>query len=306
MNYPLHDQNEDEFENLVTLICKKILGEGVIPFAKGRDGGKDGRFTGTANCFPSVRDPWKGNIIIQAKHTGKLQASCSDSEFTKIVEEEIQKILNLKKNNEIDYYLLFTNRKLTGGADSKLINKIKNKTGIESNIIAEEKIQQYLAQYPDVVKEAGLNKLLLPLVIDGSDIHEVVLAIKDTLKSNTSFIPTANFTKIDLIEKNKLNNLSDDYFSDSLQNNFADFPKIDAFLSDPINENVKDYYEDAINDLNAKISTYRAKYNGFEEIFETIYDMVVNQNRESLNKNKRLVRILLHYMYSKCDIGKKE
>ena len=305
VKYPLHYQNEDDFENLVTLICKKILGEGVIPFAKGRDSGKDGRFTGTANCFPSENDPWKGKIIVQAKHTEKIQASCSDSDFNKTVGEEIEKIKDLKSKDEIDYYLLFTNRKLTGGADSKIVKRIKEETGIENNLIAEEKIQQYLVQFPDVVKMAGLNKLLMPLEFDDSDIRDVVLAIKDTLKAEDISNPIIDFSKIELTRKNELNNLSEDYFSNVIQSEFADFSRIERFLSDPINEEVKEGYEDAISDLNAKITIHRDKYNGFEEIIDDIYDKVISQNADTLKGNKRLVRTLLHYMYCKCDIGKK-
>lgn len=305
MRYPLHYQNEDDFENLVTLICKKILGEGVIPFAKGRDGGKDGRFTGTANSFPSESVPWSGKIIIQAKHTTKIQASCSDSDFNTIIGEEIKKIKDLKSKGEIDYYLLFTNRKLTGGADSKIVERIKKETGIENNIIAEEKIQHYLIQFSDVVKMAGLNKLLMPLEFDETDIREVVLAIKKALKSKDTSSPIADFSKPELSKKNQLNNLSDDYFSGLIQPEFADFSRIDVFLSDPINEEVKEWYEDAISDLNAKITIHRGKYDGFEEIIDDVYDKVISQSGSSLKGNKRLVRTLLHYMYCKCDIGKK-
>lgn len=304
IKYPLNYQNEDDFENLVTLICKKILGEGVIPFTKGRDGGKDGRFTGTANCFPSENDPWKGNIIIQAKHTEKIQASCSDSDFNKIIGDEIDKIKNLKSKGEIDYYLLFTNRKLTGGADSIIVKRIKDETGIENNLIAEEKIQQYLIQFPDVVKMAGLNKLLMPLEFDDSDIRDVVLAIKDALKAK-DVRPIIDFSKPELTKKNELNNLSEDYFSNVIQSEFADFSRIESFLSDPINEEVKEGYEDAISDLNAKITIHRDKYGGFEEIIDDVYDKVIGQSGDSLKGNKRLVRTLLHYMYCKCDIGKK-
>ena len=304
IKYPLHYQNEDDFENLVTLICKKILGEGVIPFAKGRDGGKDGRFTGTANCFPSENDPWQGNIIIQAKHTEKIQASCSDSDFNKIIGDEIDKIKNLKSKGEIDYYLLFTNRKLTGGADSIIVKRIKDETGVENNLIAEEKIQQYLIQFPDVVKMAGLNKLLMPLEFDDSDIRDVVLAIKDALKAK-DVRPIIDFSKPELTKKNELNNLSEDYFSNVIQSEFADFSRIESFLSDPINEEVKEGYEDAISDLYAKITIHRDKYGGFEEIIDDVYDKVIGQSGDSLKGNKRLVRTLLHYMYCKCDIGKK-
>lgn len=306
IKYPLHYQNEDDFENLVTLICKKILGEGVIPFAKGRDGGKDGRFTGTANCFPSENDPWKGNIIIQAKHTEKIQASCSDSDFSTKVEDEIKKIKNLKSKGEIDYYLLFTNRKLTGGADSLIVKRIKDETGIENNLIAEEKIQQYLIQFPDVVKMAGLNKLLMPLEFDDSDIRDVVLAIKESLNADDLSDSIADFFKIELPEKNKLNGLSEEYFENEMEKDFSDFLKIQSFLSEPINSEIRNWYYDAVSELSRKITMYRDRFGNFENVIGYINDYVLQQNQTSLKGNKRLVIKLLHYMYCNCDIGKKK
>ena len=65
--YPLHDLNDEEFENLTILICRKVLGEAVVPFASGTDGGRDGRFHGKANSFPSDKGPWDGKIVIEAR-----------------------------------------------------------------------------------------------------------------------------------------------------------------------------------------------------------------------------------------------
>lgn len=305
MKYPLYYQNEDDFENLVTLICKKILGEGVIPFAKGRDGGKDGRFTGTANSFPSESSPWSGKIIIQAKHTAKIQASCSDSDFETIIKKEIKKINELKNNKEIDFYLLFTNRKLTGGADSKISKQISEETGIENYLIAEEKIQGYLMEFPDVVKMAKLQYLLMPLEFDETDIRDVVIEIKQALKSDDISPRKVDFSKIELTEKNRLNDLSEAYFNDVIKSEFTNFQKIDNFLSDSINEKVKECYEDAVSELNAKITIHRNEYGEFERIIDDIYDKIICRSGDSLKGNKRLVRTLLHYMYCNCDIGKK-
>lgn len=77
----VENMNEDDFEEMVNTICQQILGTGVVSFTKGRDGGKDGRFTGTADNYPSNKEPWKGKMIIQAKHTTNPLASCSSGEF---------------------------------------------------------------------------------------------------------------------------------------------------------------------------------------------------------------------------------
>jgi hypothetical protein len=76
MKYPLYDLNNEEFESLVVSICEEVLGIATINFTKGKDGGRDAKFTGTANSFPSTNNPWNGKFIIQAKHTEKQNASC--------------------------------------------------------------------------------------------------------------------------------------------------------------------------------------------------------------------------------------
>ena len=53
MDYRLELLSEDKFENLINKVCQEILGAGVIAFSKGKDGGRDGKFTGTATKFPS-------------------------------------------------------------------------------------------------------------------------------------------------------------------------------------------------------------------------------------------------------------
>ncbi len=45
IKYPLHYLDDKEFENLVALICEKILGTGTIVFSDGKDGGRDALFT---------------------------------------------------------------------------------------------------------------------------------------------------------------------------------------------------------------------------------------------------------------------
>ena len=131
--------NCDDFESLTVLLCNHILGSATIPFAKGKDGGRDGKFIGRANMIPSQTSPWDGKIIIQAKHTTTINASCSDSTFNRILNDEvIPAVKKLKTANDIDYYLLFTNRKLTGIKDSEIEKKIKEATSVPTILIAEE------------------------------------------------------------------------------------------------------------------------------------------------------------------------
>jgi hypothetical protein len=65
-DHRLHEINNGEFERLVVRICIHWLGEGVQPFTEGRDGGRDGKFHGTAARFPSPNDPLSGHFVLQA------------------------------------------------------------------------------------------------------------------------------------------------------------------------------------------------------------------------------------------------
>lgn len=306
MNYPLYDMNCDDFESLAILICNHLLGEATIPFAKGKDGGKDGKFIGRANKLPSESSPWEGKFIIQAKHTTKINASCSDSSFDTLLKNEvIPAIQKLQKSNDIDFYLLFTNRKLTGIKDSTIEKRILTETGIRSILFAEEKIQMLLKEYPDVVRQARLNNLLLPIDFDETDLRDVIIFLRDKIATTNKISPEVG--KYPGIEhKNELNNLSKYYFDSVILQSMADFDKIRQFLTSNINKDIADIYRDAASELNAKIALRRDQYYEFEQVLEAIHDKFVGNNSSLIKGKKRLVRILLHYMYCNCDIGIKE
>jgi len=81
MKYAYEDLSPEQFEKLVVLLCKRLLGISVQGFAKGPDAGKDAKFVGTAEIFPSKSAPWGGTTIIQAKHTNGYNKHFSESDF---------------------------------------------------------------------------------------------------------------------------------------------------------------------------------------------------------------------------------
>jgi hypothetical protein len=306
--YPLYDLDDKEFENLTTLLCRKILGEGVIPFAQGTDGGRDAKFNGKANLFPSESKPWEGKIVIQAKHTNKINASCSDSDFQRRLKKEVlPAIERLKEIVKIEYYLLFTNSKLTGKQDEKIEDLIDANTGIPNLIIADEKIQMWLQSYPDIVKEAKLQDLLRPLQFDESDLKSVIEVFHKYLPSSDSLDKNVvDFSYVDMVKKNELNKLSKDYFDNVMQRHYSHFESIDSFLKDPINKPLKEQFDDLVDELNAKITIYQNDYFAFERLLDELYDYVISNNKEFFGSGKKkLVRVFINYMYCNCFIGKK-
>lgn len=298
-NYILHELDEKKFEDLVVHICIDWLGEGVNCFAAGRDGGRDARFIGTASKYPSPVNPWSGKFIIQAKHTSSPIGKVSDSTFYNYIKGEYAKISRLLKNAEIDNYLLFTNNSLPAGQNCKIIEDIRN-LGINNNdIIGRERIHKHLDNHPNLVKILKLNLYNSPFDINQQDMIDIVNALHSSVKNST----TENFDYIDKKKKNKINNLSEEYFEYIKENSLPLFGKIEKFFKNPRNEEYADYYLDITNELKAKIINHQEQFERFDDVFEFLYDSYINSD-ETLRRKKRYVSILLHYMYYTCDIGK--
>jgi hypothetical protein len=306
IKYPLHNLVDKEFETLVALICEEILGIGTIVFSDGKDGGRDAKFTGTANRFPSEANPWNGKFIIQAKHTTTPEASCSDSRFNTILKDELPRLRKLREEGKVDCYLLFTNRKLSGVQDPKIEDSIDEEVGVVNTILGEETIQLWLQNYPKIARTLGLNKLLMPLQFYEKDLQEIIIGFSET-KITKEELRTiqSDLTRIPIEEKNRLNNLRKIYFDNVLKESFSDFERIESFIGDPKNSEYKSKYDNTISDLQEEIIIHWDEYDFFEDILNYLYKLILDESNKNLIKNRKLVRVFLHYMYFNCDIGKK-
>lgn len=311
MDYRLELLSEDNFERLVNRICQKVLGTGVIVFSKGKDGGRDGKFTGTSQNFPSATVPWTGKFIIQAKHTDNPIASCSDKDFKTIVNNEIEKAKKLKQKNEIDCYLLFTNRKYSGVKGEQLLSKIKKDTGLENvEIIGKESLNDmYIKPNRDIIKEFQLDLMHIPFDFSENEIKNIITGFHKNLPQLTTSIESqvekikSDYERIGLEDKNKKNSLSKEYYENEvLASSLQDFEKITSFLSNPINDDLKEQFYDIAAELRNLILLKRDNFLAFEEIFIFIYKKICDG---SDIRGKRHIFTLLHYMYCECLIGLK-
>jgi hypothetical protein len=303
--YRLYELHDEEFEKLVVQICIQVLGTGTFSFAPGKDGGRDGRFMGTAESYPSRTSPHTGKFVIQAKHTGNAAASCSDRDFTHIVNKEIPRITTLVKDGELDHYLLFTNRRLTGTKDEKvrkLLAQIPNlKTG---NLFGSDTITSYLVAHRNIWRDLGFDRDAAPFRINPADLVAIIHGFHGVMMGQQSeFKSATNFTHVKKQKKNKINKLSPEYYEYIQQESLPHFDRIKRFLEDSRNETLRQMYHDAADDLKGKIITYRERFGSFDEIFTYLYDEIV-ETSSMVAGQKRLTKIFLHYMYFDCDIGR--
>jgi hypothetical protein len=310
--FSIHLLHDTEFENLVTLICRQLLGAGVTSFSPGPDGGKDAKFEGTASAFPSTSSPASGKFIIQAKHTSNPVASCSDYEFkTKIVErEEIPKIKRQFDEGRLTHYILFTNRRKTGGAEDRIPDHIKIKTGVQHVWLRGLKdIEDDLLHYPGIIKLSGLNKFSSPIHFMPDDMRDVIVAFH----SHRSDLASAFDSQYDfhdypgLSRKNEINGLTEAYFKEYIiPDSEPRFPEIRRFLENPRNWQLAEQYHAVANELKGQIITHREQFSTFDDALEHVYQLMHERSPELQSAARRiLTKVFIHYMYVNCDIGVK-
>ncbi|RSK71168.1 hypothetical protein DF122_04945 [Burkholderia pseudomallei] len=311
MKYAYEDLSEGQFEQLVVLLCQRLLGMGTQGFAKGVDGGRDAKFVGTAQFLPSERAPWVGTVIVQAKHTNGYNRSFSESDFfspmsnNTTMGEEVPRIAKLRTTKQLDHYLLFANRKLTGNTESEIRTHIANTCGIsESSVMlcGLEQLETWLKAFPDVPAKAKLDPLDSPLIVSPDDLSEVVQAFARHLAGVAATVDAPPTPRVPYETKNVINNMSAEYAKGLRRLYLKDTAQVKDFLAAPENDGLLRMYESVVEEFQLKIIAKRADYHTFDNVMNYLIDLLFARD-PLLRANKRLTRIMLFYMYWNCDIG---
>lgn len=314
MRYRYENLSPDQFEDLVVLLGQQLLGTGVQGFATGPDGGRDARFHGTADLYPSRNGPWTGQVILQAKHCNGFNKSFSDPDFSgpqasSVLSKEMPRIVALRKDGELDRYMLFSNRSLTANADQKIRARISDEAEIDIASIAifgVRNIDSYLKTFSHIERAANLDPMQAPLMFSSEDLAEVVEALTalEDLALDDFRIPPP-IRRISYEEKNRLNDLSAEYAKAWRRSNLKHVEKIEGFLANPANLRLKELYESATEDLRLKIISHRSDHASFDRLVNYINDYLF-QREPILARNRRLTSAVIFFMYWACDIGREE
>jgi hypothetical protein len=294
-------------------LCQCLLGISVQGFAKGPDGGRDAKFVGTAELHPSKAAPWVGTIIIQAKHTVGYNRNFSESDFfsttgiNTVLGKEIPRIKKLRKNNQLDHYMLFANRRLAGNAESEIRAHIATECNIpEASIYlcGLEQLETWLKTFPEVPKRASLDPVDSPLIVSPDDLAEVVQALARQMDGVSAALDDPPTLRVTYEHKNALNNMSVEYAKAQRKKYLKETAQIRTFLAAPENLELLRLYESVVDEFQLKIIAKRKDYQTFDLVMEYLVDLLFNRDpilRQ--HAHKRLTRAVLFYMYWNCDIG---
>ncbi|MCP4545410.1 MAG: hypothetical protein GY835_02950 [bacterium] len=209
----------------------------------------------------------------------------------------------LVEAGEVDDYLLFTNRRLGGEAESKIIRELREETDIPNlAILGLEKIIEFLVAHPKIVRHCGIDLFRAPLRFHAEDIKRVILAFHHQKTTNRLANVLKKFTYREMEEKNEINQLQKEYFDVIKSGSEAYFKQISTFLGDPINAALAEIYGDFATEINHKIELRRNDFAHFAEVFEFLYDEVTAA--EPKLRPRELIWVFLHFMYFNCDLGR--
>lgn len=314
MKYAYEDLGDARFEELVVALCRRLLGMAAQGFAKGPDGGRDAKFVGTAELLPSRQSPWTGTVIVQAKHTYGYNRSFSETDFfnskstNNIVGKEVPRIKNLRAAKQLDHYMLFANRKLTGGAESSIRAYIAKECGIpESSIMlcGIEQLEGWLKDFPAVASQVNLDPIDSPLIVSPDQLSEVVQALARHLKSAASEVDTPPTDRTKYETKNVLNKMTPEYAKELRRRYLKDTAQVKSFLAAPENEDLLGLYESVVEEFQLSIIAKRKDYQTFDEVMNHLARLLLERD-PLLRANNTLTRVMLFYMYWNCDIGEGE
>jgi C-terminal domain 12 of the ABC-three component (ABC-3C) systems len=310
MKYVYEDLGPDQFEDLVVAVCQFLLGAAVQGFATGPDGGRDAKFVGTAELHPSKTEPWKGTTIIQAKHTNGYNKTFSDADFfsekteSTVLGEEFPRVKKLRAAGQLDHYMLFSNRRLSGNAESKLRKHVAAVVGIPElsvYLCGVEQLELWLKRFPEAARIADVDPVDSPLIVSPDDLAEVV----EHLASQLSTIPDPTSTPVARVpyeRKNELNNMSKAFALSLRRLYLKESQQIKAFLAAPENSELLARYEEAAEEFQLQVLAKRKDHQRFDEIFVYLIKLLLGRD-PVLRAHKRLTRATVFYMYWNCDLG---
>jgi hypothetical protein len=196
VSYDLNSMGDDQFEEMVQSLLKKVIGNGTITFGKGPDGGREAIFTGKGN-YPSEIDPWEGKWIFQVKFHDirQLGPEKARREVIADLKSELAKIIRL--HNGCDNYILITNVKLSGLKSIGTHDKIEEIIPAYSDSIRNIHVWGYdeICRYLD--NNADVSTNYLHLITPGPLIGQLIanLPKKDNLTEIISLYANTSFNR---------------------------------------------------------------------------------------------------------------
>ena len=166
-------------------------------------------------------------------------------------------------------------------------------------------MELWLKKYNSIPSQAALDLVDSPLIVSPDDLAEIVEAFARHKDKLTDVIDDPPIPRTPYEQKNKLNNMTDEYAKALRIRHLKETSQISRFLAAPENLDLMKAYESTVEEFQLKIIAKRKNYQTFDELLEYLFELLFARDPILRQRGKkRLTRALLFYMYWHCDIGK--
>lgn len=142
------------------------------------------------------------------------------------------------------------------------------------------------------------------IVFDPVVMREAILSIDSSLENING--TQSDFDIIDVVKKNKLNGLTQEYYDEFISINYEPyFLELDVFLKQRENEDLQKKVHNIVASLNRKIFIKRKNFDTFEDLLISIEEALLESEFRTLQGKEYTISFFLYYLYASCLIGKK-
>ena len=161
VTFALHKLGWSDFQSLCRTICREVLGQTVVGYLDGNDGGRDGAFTGVWTRGAS--ETFCGEFVIQAKHTTKRDLTLGLADLA----DELDKAERLARAGRCDVYLLMTNARMTAQTEERLYVELRERGIDQSRVLSSTWINETIA-------ESAHLRMLVPRLYGLGDLTQIL------------------------------------------------------------------------------------------------------------------------------------
>lgn len=147
-----------------------------------------------------------------------------------------------------------------------------------------------------------------PIRFSWDDLKDLIISFHTALnqEGEGTSVSKYDFSETEIEEKNKLNKLGEEYFEVMKAEYEPYFSEVFNFLKSPMNSEISELYYEIVDELRLKIAANRDRFDRFEQVLIEFGDAASIARREQLKGKRRVLNVLLSFMYFECDIGRKK
>lgn len=242
MDYDLSRLSWRSFEQLVQGIGAEVLGESLIIFGDGPDGGREASIDGPLP-FPDPDNPWSGETVIQAKFRQRPQGTTEDGEWAvQRLREELALYSDRESERELPDNLIFATNVTCSprpdGAKDKILALAAESDLDGFELWDYDKLRTYLDRF------AELRKAFAAYVLPG-DVLAAMLEFLDSIREGAPDFDDAmaRFLQKELLADQFVNLEQAGRSAEEqipVSRVFVDLPVFDQRQSDPPEESAED------------------------------------------------------------------